>query len=75
MHPLMLILPSHGDVSRAPKDLNRYGCPLPDAPRTNPSEPDSGTGLLPRVSDGEAHVWPRVLGWIMALMVALVLLG
>ena len=23
MHPLMLILPSHGDVSRAPKDLNR----------------------------------------------------
>jgi hypothetical protein len=29
-----------------------------DAPRTDPSEPDSGTGLLPRVWDGEAHIRP-----------------
>ena len=34
--------------------------PLPDAPRTDPGEPDSGTGLLPRVFDGEAHIWPGV---------------
>ena len=28
------------------------------APRTDPSEPNSGTRLLPRVSDGEAHARP-----------------
>jgi hypothetical protein len=28
------------------------------APRTDPSEPNSGIRLLPRVSDGEAHTWP-----------------
>src|SRR5467141_2091125 len=31
---------------------------LLDAPRTDPSEPHSGTRLLPRVSDGEAHIRP-----------------
>jgi hypothetical protein len=33
---------------------------FPSAPRTVPSEPNSGTRLLPRVSDGEAHTWPRM---------------
>jgi hypothetical protein len=30
------------------------------APRTDPSEPNSGTRLLPRVSDGEARTRPRM---------------
>src|SRR3954466_12392391 len=30
------------------------------ATRTDPSEPNSGTRLLPRVSDGKAHTWPRM---------------
>src|SRR5277367_4611420 len=34
------------------------GCPLLGTPRTDPDEPNSGTRLLPRVSDGEAHTWP-----------------
>ena len=29
-----------------------------NAPRTDPSEPNSGTRLLPRVSDGKAHTRP-----------------
>ena len=29
-------------------------------PRTDPSEPDSGTGLLPWMSDGKAGIGPRM---------------
>ena len=45
--------------------VDRVGSPLPDTPRTDPSEPDLGTGLPPGVFDGKALVWPRVLdfGW------------
>src|SRR5690242_7100892 len=32
--------------------------PLLASPRTDPSVPNSGTRLLPRVLDGKAHVWP-----------------
>src|SRR4051794_36377417 len=34
------------------------GRPLLNAPRTDPSEPNSGTRLLPWVSDGKAHTRP-----------------
>src|ERR1700720_1327027 len=33
---------------------------LQGATRTDPSEPNSGTRLLPRMSDGEADTWPRM---------------
>src|SRR3954447_8351004 len=37
---------------------SRWGRSLLSAPRTDPSEPNSGTRLLPRVSDGKAHIRP-----------------
>ena len=39
---------------------NRIPCAYKAQPRTDPSEPNSGTRLLPRVSDGKAHTGPRM---------------
>lgn len=36
------------------------GMPITEPPRTDPGVPNSGTGLLPRVFDGEALIRPRM---------------
>src|SRR5438270_350715 len=48
-------LPSRADLTRS-----RWGLSLLSAPRTDPSESNLGTRLLPRVSGGEAPTRPRM---------------
>jgi hypothetical protein len=42
-----------------PRLLFAVGTAIADRPCKDPSEHDSGTGLLPRVPDGKPHALPR----------------
>src|SRR3954454_11013338 len=55
---LTALLAAQRDIVIAKHAATYKGRSLLNAPRTDPSEPNSGTRLLPRVSDGKAHTGP-----------------
>src|SRR3954454_12835438 len=55
---LTALLAAQRDIVIAKHAATYKGRSLLNAPRTDPSEPNSGTRLLPWVSDGKAHTRP-----------------
>jgi hypothetical protein len=56
--PLVILVHNQNAPRASGHALIAVGTPVTGRPRTDPSEPDSGTGLLPGVCDSEAHIWP-----------------